>query len=139
MLLAKHRPLFHSAIPGITGTTGFPGEERVLIDINGDSRQAEELKDTIKKLERVTGLKIDVRPNMPKSVNAEYAVGGALQSNNSYCTSGFNVAILAPDIAQRAGTHPNDRQGTALACPRCTHCRTSARRTGGSATFRSAS
>ncbi|MBN4996393.1 S1 family peptidase [Stenotrophomonas maltophilia] len=91
-LLAQHRPLLHSAIPGITGTTGFPGEDRVLIDIKGDSGQAEELKDTIKKLERVTGLKIEVRPNMPKSVNAEYVVGGApLQSNNSYCTSGFPV------------------------------------------------
>ncbi len=86
VLLAKHRPLFHSAIPGITGTTGLPSEERVLIDINGDSRQAEELKDTIKKLERVTGLKIEVRPNMPKSVNAEYVVGGA-PSNPTIATA----------------------------------------------------
>ncbi len=95
-VLAKHRPLLYSTIPGITGTTGFPGEERVLIDIKGDESQADELKTTIKKLEKVTGLKIEVRPNMPKSVNAEYVVGGApLQSNNSYCTSGFPVIHTA--------------------------------------------
>lgn len=95
-VLAQHRPLLYSAIPGITGTTGFPGEERVLIDIEGDDAQAERLKTTIKKLERVTGLKFEVRPNMPKSVSAAYVVGGApLQSNNTYCTSGFPVIHTA--------------------------------------------
>jgi len=95
-VLDRHTPLLQSTIPGITGTTGFPAEERVLIDIQGDESEAQSLKTAVKKLERATGLKIEIRPSMPKSVNAAYVVGGApLQSNNTYCTSGFPVIHTA--------------------------------------------
>lgn len=97
-LLAQHRPLLHSAIPGITGTTGFPGEDRVLIDIKGDSGQAEELKDTIKKLERVTGLKIEVRPTC-RSQSMRSMLLAAPPSNPIIATApqDFRLFIRPPD------------------------------------------
>jgi hypothetical protein len=95
-VLSKHEPLLYSAIPRITGISGYPGEERLLIDIEGDDAQAESLRTTIKRLERVTGFRIQIRANMPKQVNAAYVIGRApLQSNNSYCTSGFPVVHTA--------------------------------------------
>lgn len=80
-VLARHGPLFHCAIPGITGTTGFPGEERVLIDIQGDEAEAQRLKAAAQNLERITGLRIEIRPSMPKSVNAERVGRASLQSS----------------------------------------------------------
>lgn len=70
-ILSRYRPLLYSTLPGITGTTAFPGEERVLVDIEGDGAQVERLKPAIRNLEQITGLKIDVRPNMPKQVTSD--------------------------------------------------------------------
>lgn len=70
-ILSRYRLLLYSTLPGITGTTAFPGEERVLVDIEGDGAQAERLKPAVRNLEQMTGLKIDVRPNMPKQVTSD--------------------------------------------------------------------
>ena len=79
-VLDRHMSLIYSEIPGITGSSGFPGEDRVLIYISGDADQADRLKDTIAKLERLLGFKISLRPNMPKSMNmAAPMAGGGME------------------------------------------------------------
>lgn len=69
-VLSKHRSLINNTVPGITGMSGFAGEERLEIDIEGGDATAESLRAAIKELERATGLKIEVRPNMPRPVDA---------------------------------------------------------------------
>lgn len=95
-ILDKHMDLLYSAIPGATGFLGRPGEDRLVIYIEGNEQEAEELQTTVKKLERVLGFAITLRPNMSKSRNVEYIQGGAvLQNNNSFCTTGFPVKHTA--------------------------------------------
>lgn len=95
-IVDKHRDLLYSAIPGIVGTMGLPGEDLLVIHITGDEAKTEELKTTLKKLERVLGISLSLRPNMSRSLNMEYINGGAvLQNNNSFCTSGFPVKHTA--------------------------------------------
>lgn len=95
-IVDKHRDLLYGAIPGIVGTMGLPGQDLLVIHITGDEAKTEELKTTLKKLERVLGISLSLRPNMSKSLNMEYINGGAvLQNNNSFCTSGFPVKHTA--------------------------------------------
>lgn len=96
-IVDKHRDLLYRTIPGITGFVGEPGEDRLVIHIEGNEQKAEELKLTVRKLERVLGLAISLRPNMSKSLNmVNYILGGAvLQNNNSFCTTGFPVKHTA--------------------------------------------
>jgi len=110
-ILERNTPLIYSLIPGVTGISGFPGDNRVLIRIEGNAEFASSLKIHVRKLERATGLKIDIEPNSPKARNAAYVVGGAvLQSNNSWCTSGFSVKHTATGRRGiiTAGHCPND-------------------------------
>lgn len=95
-IVEKHRDLLYSSIPEITGFAGRPGDDLLVVYIAGNEANAEDLKATLRKLERVMGLAISLRPNMPRSVNMEYIQGGAvLQNNNSYCTTGFPVKHTA--------------------------------------------
>lgn len=63
----KHMDLLYSAIPGMTGLLGRPGEDRLIIYIEGNERQAEELQAAVERLERELGLSISLRPNMARS------------------------------------------------------------------------
>ncbi|WP_426683475.1 hypothetical protein ABFU84_00790 [Xanthomonas translucens pv. undulosa] len=95
-ILDRNKALIYSLIPGVTGISGYPGDNRLVILIEGDAALADSMRTNVRKLERVTGFNIDVEPNNPKSTNMEYVVGGAvLQNNNSYCTSGFPVKHTA--------------------------------------------
>jgi hypothetical protein len=86
----------YSALPDVTGFDGRPGEDLLVVYIAGSEEKAEQLKATLRKLERVLGLTISLRPNMSRSVNMEYIQGGAvLQNTNSYCTTGFPVKHTA--------------------------------------------
>lgn len=103
-ILDKHMDILYSAIPGATGFLGRPGEDRLVIYIEGNEQEAEELQTTVKKLERVLGFAITLRPNMPKSRNVEYVQGGAvLQNNNSFCTPRFGPSMpFQPRTTTRA-------------------------------------
>lgn len=103
-ILDKHMDILYSAIPGATGSLGRPGEDRLVIYIEGNEQEAEELQTTVKKLERVLGFAITLRPNMPKSCNVEYIQGGAvLQNNNSFCTPRFGPSMpFQPRTTTRA-------------------------------------
>lgn len=70
-IVDKHRDLLYGAIPGIVGTMGLPGEDLLVIHITGDQPKAEELKTTLRKLERVLGISLSLRPDMSKSLNME--------------------------------------------------------------------
>lgn len=110
-ILERHTPLIYSLIPGVSGISGFPGDNRVVILIEGDAALADSLRTNIRKLERVTGFQISLEADNPRSRNAAYVVGGAvLQSNNSYCTSGFPVKHTATGRRgiTTAGHCPND-------------------------------
>jgi hypothetical protein len=65
-LVDEHTDLLYSAIPGITGFLGRPGEDRLVIYIEGNERQAEELQGAVGKLEQVLGFSISLRPNMDR-------------------------------------------------------------------------
>ncbi|MBJ7517436.1 MAG: hypothetical protein JHC82_14890 [Stenotrophomonas sp.] len=68
-IIDKHRELLYRTIPGITGWMGQPGEDRLVIHIEGNEQQAEALQASISELERVLGLSISLRPNMARSIN----------------------------------------------------------------------
>ena len=68
-IIDKHRELLYQTIPGITGWMGQPGEDRLVIHIEGNEQQAEVLQASISELERVLGLSISLRPNMARSIN----------------------------------------------------------------------
>lgn len=95
-IVDKHRDLIFNAIPGVTGYMGRPGEDLLIVHIEGNEEQVKELGPAVRKLERVLGMSVTLRPNMSKSKNLAYIMGGAvLQNNNSYCTSGFPVTHTA--------------------------------------------
>lgn len=75
-LVDEHRNLLYSAIPGITGFLSRPGEDRLVIYIEGNERQAEELQADVGKLEQVLGLSISLRPNMGRSPSLPRVDGG---------------------------------------------------------------
>lgn len=105
LILERHTPLIYSLIPGVSGISGFPGDNRVVILIEGDAALADSLRTNVRKLERVTGFQISLEADNPRSRNAAYVVGGAvLRSNNSYCTSGFPVKHTA--TGRRGITQP---------------------------------
>ncbi|WP_312681355.1 hypothetical protein [Stenotrophomonas chelatiphaga] len=68
-LVDKHRELLYRTIPGITGSMGQPGEDRLVIHIEGNEQQAQALQASISELEGVLGLSISLRPNMARSIN----------------------------------------------------------------------
>ena len=68
-IVDKHRELLYRTIPGITGSMGQPGKDRLVIHIEGNEQQAEALQASISELERVLGLSISLRPNMARSIN----------------------------------------------------------------------
>jgi hypothetical protein len=68
-IVDKHRELLYRTIPGITGSMGQPGEDRLVIHIEGNEQQAEALQASISELEGVLGLSISLRPNMDRSIN----------------------------------------------------------------------
>jgi hypothetical protein len=93
-ILDKHMDLLYSAIPGATGFPGRPGEDRLVIYIEGNEQEAEELQTTVKRLERILGFAITLRPTMSKSRNVEYIQGGAvLKNNNSFCTPRYGPSM----------------------------------------------
>lgn len=68
-IVDKHKDLLFSAIPGITGYMGRPAEDLLIVHIKGNEAQVEELRPTVRKLERILGISVDLRPNMSKSNN----------------------------------------------------------------------
>lgn len=76
-IVDEHRDQLYSALPGITGTIGLPGEDRLVIYIDGNEEKAEALKTTLEKLERVLGIAISLRPRMSKSVSMACIYGDA--------------------------------------------------------------
>ncbi|MFI8719350.1 hypothetical protein ACIGHF_15900 [Stenotrophomonas sp. NPDC077464] len=77
-IVERHQDLLYSSIPDITGFSGCPGDGLLEVYIAGNEASAEELKATLGKLERVMGLAISLRPNMPRAVNMEYIQGRAV-------------------------------------------------------------
>ncbi|AWH24020.1 hypothetical protein [Stenotrophomonas sp. YAU14D1_LEIMI4_1] len=68
-ILERNNPLIFSSIPGLTGISGFPGENRVLIMIEGDAEMARSLDPQVRQLARTMGLKVDIEPNQRRSRN----------------------------------------------------------------------
>lgn len=68
-ILERNNPLIFSLIPGLTGFSGFPGENRVLIMIEGDAEMARSLAPQVRQLARTMGLKVDIEPNQRRSRN----------------------------------------------------------------------
>ena len=68
-ILERNNPLIFSLIPGLTGISGFPGENRVLIMIEGDAEMARSLDPQVRQLARAMGLKVDIEPNHRRSRN----------------------------------------------------------------------
>lgn len=68
-ILERNNPLIFSLIPGLTGFSGFPGENRVLIMIEGDAEMARSLDPQVRQLARAMGLQVDIEPNHRRSRN----------------------------------------------------------------------
>ncbi|AWH31775.1 MULTISPECIES: hypothetical protein [Stenotrophomonas] len=68
-ILERNNPLIFSSIPGLTGISGFPGENRVLIMIEGDAEMARSLDPQVRQLARTMGLQVDIEPNHGRSRN----------------------------------------------------------------------
>lgn len=68
-ILERNNPLIFSSIPGLTGISGFPGENRVLIMIEGDAEMARSLAPQVRQLARTMGLQVDIEPNHGRSRN----------------------------------------------------------------------
>lgn len=68
-ILERNNPLIFSLIPGLTGISGFPGENRVLIMIEGDAQMARSLDPQVRQLARAMGLEVDIEPNHRRSRN----------------------------------------------------------------------
>lgn len=74
-ILERNTSLIHSVIPGITGVSGSPGDNRVLILIEGDTALAGSLDPQVKLLEQTLGMEVAIEPNHPRSRNAVTAPG----------------------------------------------------------------
>ncbi len=74
-ILERNTSLIHSVIPGITGVSGYPGDNRVLILIEGDTALAGSLDPQVKLLEQTLGMEVAIEPNHPRSRNAVTAPG----------------------------------------------------------------
>ncbi|AWH27840.1 hypothetical protein [Stenotrophomonas sp. YAU14A_MKIMI4_1] len=68
-ILERNNPLIFSSIPGLTGISGFPGENRVLIMIEGDAEMARSLDPQVRQLARAMGLQVDIEPTHGRSRN----------------------------------------------------------------------
>jgi len=68
-ILDRHNALIYSLIPGVTGISGYPGDNRLVILIEGDAAMADSLRTSVRKLERAMGFHIDIEPNNPRSAN----------------------------------------------------------------------
>lgn len=69
-VIETHTGLLFSAIPGITGYMGRPGEDLLIVHIEGNEEQVDALAPTVRKLERVLGMSVTLRPNMSQSKNS---------------------------------------------------------------------
>lgn len=101
-ILDKHMDLLYSAIPGATGFLGRPGEDRLVIYIEGNEEKAEELQTTVKKLERVLGFAITLRPNMSKSP----------MSSTSKAARCFKTTIRFARLVFPSSTRPQEERGS---------------------------
>ncbi|WP_422506496.1 hypothetical protein [Stenotrophomonas sp. GZD-301] len=90
--LKDSAPLIRSLIPGVSGITGFAGDNRVVVSIEGNADEAARYARVLPKIERASGLKVELEHSQGRERNASDASGGAvLQNNNDYCTTGFAV------------------------------------------------
>jgi hypothetical protein len=77
-ILDRNNALIYSLIPGVTGISGYPGDNRLVILIKGDAALADSLRTSVRTLERVMGFNIDIEPSHPRSTNIEHVVSGAV-------------------------------------------------------------
>lgn len=74
-ILEQNNPLIFNVIPGVTGISGFPGDNRVLIMIEGDAALARSLDAQVKLLQQTLGMEVAIEPNHPRSRNSVAAPG----------------------------------------------------------------
>lgn len=88
-----------AAIPGFVGLTGYVGDNEAEVRIRGDAQDARKYQGILSKLQRAFGVNLRFKTSDAPESNSAYAIGGAvLQSNNSYCTTGFSVKHVATGI-----------------------------------------
>lgn len=97
--LKEIRLAAQSAIPGFVGLTGYAGDNEAEVRIRGDEQDAKKYMGILSKLERAYRVKLRFKTSDVPESNSIYAIGGAvLQSNNSYCTTGFTVKHVATGL-----------------------------------------